>query len=90
MKLLRNMNLIEKNSEFGYAKFYEAARIFFVRKENNNNIIYSAILFPELPSSAILESTPEHNQCNERRLRSACARCLLNVNNADNDMRVSE
>ncbi len=54
LKLLRNMNLIEKNSEFGYPKFYEAARIFFVRKENNNNIIYSAILFPELPSSAIL------------------------------------
>ncbi len=33
-----------------------------VRKENNNNIFYSTILFPELPSSAILENTPERNQ----------------------------
>ncbi len=39
-----------------------------MRKENNigNNIIYSAILLPELPSSAILESTPERNQRNQR------------------------
>ncbi len=34
----------------------------FVHKENNNNIIYSAIHLPELPSSTILESTPERNQ----------------------------
>jgi len=47
---------------------YEATRILFVRKENNNNIIYSTILLPELPSSAILERTPERNQCNERYL----------------------
>ncbi len=57
-------------------------RILFMCKENNNNIIYSAILLFDLPSSAILESTPECNQRNERCLRSACAHCLLNVNNA--------
>ncbi len=45
--------------------------------------IYSAILLPELLSSAILESTPEPNQHNERCLRSACAHCPLNVSNAD-------
>ncbi len=38
--------------------FYEATRILIVHKENNNNRIYSAIIFPELQSSAILESTP--------------------------------
>uniref|UniRef100_A0A8C1JN90 RAB3A interacting protein (rabin3) n=1 Tax=Cyprinus carpio TaxID=7962 RepID=A0A8C1JN90_CYPCA len=47
-------------------------RILFVRKENNNNLIYSAILLSELPSSAILESTPEGNQRNEYCLCSAC------------------
>ncbi len=31
-------------------------------KENNNNIIYSAVLLPKLPSSAILVSNPEGNQ----------------------------
>ncbi len=51
-------------------QFCEATRILFVGKENNN-IIYSTLL-PELPSSAILESTPEHNQCNQRCLHSAC------------------
>ncbi len=45
---------------------YEATRILFMRKENNNNIIYSTILLPELPSSDILERNPERNQCNER------------------------
>ncbi len=38
---------------------YEDKRIGFVCKENNNSIIYSTILLPELPSSFILESTPE-------------------------------
>ncbi len=37
-------------------------RELFVHRENHNNIIYSAILLSELPSSAILESTPEYNQ----------------------------
>ncbi len=36
-----------------------------MHKENNNNIIYSTILLPELPSS-ILESIPERNQHNQR------------------------
>ncbi len=58
-------------------------RILYVCKENNNNIIYSAILLPELPSSTILESTPERDQRNQRCLRSACTRSLLNVNNTD-------
>ncbi len=53
----------------------------FVRKENNN-IIYSAILLPELPSSNILESTPERNQHNERCLCSVDSARMLNVNNA--------
>ncbi len=48
-----------------------------MRKENNNNTVYSAILLHE--SSAILESIPERNQSNECCLRSACARCLLTV-----------
>ncbi len=43
-----------------------------MHKENNNNIIYSTILLPELPSNAILESTPERNQHNQRCLHSAC------------------
>ncbi len=51
-----------------------------MRKENNNNIIYSAIILPELPSFAILESTPE---CNQRCLRSVDSVRILNVNNAD-------
>ncbi len=54
-----------------------------MHKENNNNIIYSTILLPDELSSAILESTREHNQRNQRCLRSACAHFLLNVNNAD-------
>ncbi len=49
---------------------------------NNNNIIYKKIILPELPSSAILLSTPEHNQHNQRCLLSACLRFLLNVNSA--------
>ncbi len=55
--------------------------VLFVSKENNNDIIYSAILLPELTSSAILESIPERNQhC----LRSVDSVRMLNVNNADN------
>ncbi len=50
-------------------------------KENNNNIIYSAILLPELLSSIILKSTPEHNQCNKRCLVDSVR--MLNVNNAE-------
>ncbi len=38
--------------------------------KENNNIIYSAILLTELPSSSILESIPECNQRNPRCLRS--------------------
>ncbi len=41
----------------------------FVRNENIINVIYSTILLPALPSSTILESTPERNQCNQRCLR---------------------
>ncbi len=41
-------------------QFCEATRIIFVLKENKNNIIYSTVLLPELPSSAILESTMTH------------------------------
>ncbi len=51
-----------------------------MRKENNNNIIYSAILLPEY---AILESTPERNQRNQRCLCSVDSVHMLNVNNAD-------
>ncbi len=51
-------------------------------KENNNNIIYSAVFLPELPSSAILESIPERNQRNQRCLCSVDSACMLNVNNA--------
>ncbi len=54
-------------------KFYESMRILFVRKENNNNVIYSIILLPELPSSAILESTTERNQHDQHYLRSVKA-----------------
>ncbi len=61
-------------------QFYEATRILFVHKENK--IIYSTILLPELPSSDILESAPEHNQHNQC-LRSACTCFLLNVNDFD-------
>ncbi len=45
-------------------------------------MIYSTILLHELLSSAILESTPEHDQLNQRCLRSADTR-MLNVNSAD-------
>ncbi len=46
-----------------------------MHKENNNNMIYSAILLTELPFSAILESTPERNQhC----LRSVDSARMLN------------
>ncbi len=45
-------------------------RINFVRKENNNNIVYLTILLPELRSSGILESTPERNQHNQQCLHS--------------------
>ncbi len=62
--------------------FTKAMRTLFVHKENNK-IIYLTILLPELLSSAILESTPERNQCNQHCLRSACACFILNVNNAD-------
>ncbi len=45
-------------------QFYKATRILFVLKKTYINIIYSAILYPELPSSGILESTPERmRQC---------------------------
>ncbi len=54
-----------------------------MRKENNNNIIYSTILLPEFPSSAILESTPERNQRNQHCLRSVDSMRMLNLNNAD-------
>ncbi len=33
----------------------------FMCKENSNDITYWTILLPELPSYAILESTPERN-----------------------------
>ncbi len=46
-----------------------AMRILFARKENNKTI-YSTIRLLELPSSAILESTSEHNQRNQRWLRN--------------------
>ncbi len=36
-----------------------------MHKEINNNIIYSTILLPELPSSAMLEGTPERDQRNQ-------------------------
>ncbi len=42
---------------FNFAKLQE---YFFVLKENKNNIIYSTILLPELPSSTILEITMMH------------------------------
>ncbi len=42
------------------------SRYWIIVQPYNNNIIYSAILLPELPSSAILESTPERNQRNQR------------------------
>ncbi len=51
-----------------------------MRKENNNKVIYSTILLPELPSSAILESTPGRNQhC----LHSVDSTRILNVYSAD-------
>ncbi len=52
--------------------FTKLMRILFVRKENHNNLIYSTILLPELPSSSNLESTPEPNQRNQCSLCSAC------------------
>ncbi len=52
-------------------------------EENSNNIIYSTILLPELLSSAILKSTPERNQRNQRCLRSVESARMLNVNNTD-------
>ncbi len=61
---------------------FTKTRILFVHKENNN-MIYSTILLPELPSTGILESTPEHDQRNQRCLRSADSTRMLNVNNAD-------
>ncbi len=54
--------------------------ILFVRKENNNNIIYLTILLPKLPSSVILESTLERNQ---RCLHLVESVRMLNINNAD-------
>ncbi len=54
-----------------------------MRKEHDNNIINSAILLPELPSSAILESTPECYQLNQHCLRSVDGVRMLNVNNTD-------
>ncbi len=45
--------------------------------------MYSTILLCELPSSDILEITPERNQSIQRCLLSACARFLLNVNSTD-------
>ncbi len=48
--------------------------------------MYSTILLPELPSSAVLESRPERNHVHaehkQHRLRSASVR-MLNVKNAD-------
>ncbi len=51
-------------------QFREAMRILFVHKENNNVDFIQQ--FPRVTSSAILESTQEHNQRNERCLRGAC------------------
>ncbi len=51
-----------------------------MRKENINNIIYSAIILPALLSFAILESTSERNQCC---LHSVDSARMLNINNAD-------
>ncbi len=48
-------------------QFREAMRILFVLKENNNVDFIQQ--FPRVTSSAILESTQEHNQRNERCLR---------------------
>ncbi len=45
--------------------------------------MYSTILLCELPSSDILEITPERNQSIQCCLLSACARFLLNVNSTD-------
>ncbi len=41
--------------------------------------IYSTIFVPDLPSSAILESTPERNQRNQRCLCSVDSASMLNV-----------
>ncbi len=55
-------------------------REYFLCAKKTIKTIYSAIIFRELPSSAILESTPERNQ---RGLRSVDRAHMLNVNNAD-------
>ncbi len=59
MSLITNPNVVPNKK-----------RTLFVRKENHNNIIYSTILLPKLPSSIILESTSERNQRNQRCLGS--------------------
>ncbi len=51
-------------------QFRKAMRILFVLKENNNVDFIQQ--FPRVTSSAILESTQEHNQRNERCLQGAC------------------
>ncbi len=58
-------------------------REYFLYAKKKIITIYSAILLPKLPSSAILESIPERNQRNERCVSSESACCLLNENNAD-------
>ncbi len=51
-------------------------------KENNNKIVNSTILLCKLPSSTILESTPERNQHYQRGLSSAESGHIMNVNSA--------
>ncbi len=65
------------NLNFTKLREYFVIIVFFANK------MYSTILLPELPSSTVLESTPECNQCNQRCLHSACACCLLNATYAD-------
>ncbi len=51
-------------------------REYFLCAKKTKITIYSTILLPELLSSSILESTPEHNQ---RCLHSASTRFILNI-----------
>ncbi len=64
----------------GFNRNFTKLREYFLCANKTIITIYSTILLPELPSSAILESIPERNQ---RCLRSVDSAHMLNVNNAD-------
>ncbi len=68
----KNINKIVHVTSVVQSLFYEATRILSVRKKNKNNHFIQQFFSPELPSTAIIESTTMH-ACGAADVEHACA-----------------